>query len=116
MEISICAIGKGETRTPLAPGESYTVTRSIIVPETTGKPYLLFVSDRHNFQYESDECNNIRTVAIEGADLVVTDLVAPTTTQQGRNYRCQLDCLQPRSGGCRSGLERSHLSPPRTTS
>ncbi len=50
---------KQEGLNPLAPGESYTVTQTVTLPETTGKPYLLLATDREDFQSEANEDNNV---------------------------------------------------------
>ncbi len=52
--------------TPLAPGNSYTTSRNIILPDTNfGDRYLLFVTNDDNEQLETDEVNNVRAVPIQ---------------------------------------------------
>lgn len=52
-----------KNNTFLTPGESYTVTWSVTLPQTeTGDRYVLIVNDYFNDQIETDENNN--TVAI----------------------------------------------------
>ncbi|NJO93383.1 MAG: hypothetical protein HC820_01615 [Hydrococcus sp. RM1_1_31] len=69
------------SNTPLSVGESYTQTRNITIPGTTiGSQYLIFVSDRSNYQGETDETNNTYAVpiTITAPDLVITNATAPT--------------------------------------
>ncbi|MBD2518843.1 type I secretion C-terminal target domain-containing protein [Nostoc sp. FACHB-973] len=72
--------------TPLASGGSYTATLDIGIPNNlaTGDRYLLFVTDRNNYQVETNETNNVFAKAITiknsgDVDLVITDVQAPTT-------------------------------------
>jgi subtilase family serine protease len=68
--------------TPLSAGESYTGNRNINIPGNTkvGSQYLLFISDRYNQQYETDETDNIKAVPIEitAPDLVISNATAPS--------------------------------------
>jgi subtilase family serine protease len=53
------------TNTPLAAGSSYTATQTLTLPSTgLGDRYLLFAADPYDTQSESDETNNLRSVAI----------------------------------------------------
>ncbi|MBW4676963.1 MAG: type I secretion C-terminal target domain-containing protein [Desmonostoc geniculatum HA4340-LM1] len=73
-------------QTPLASGGSYTTTLDIDIPNNlaTGNRYLLFVTDRNNYQDETNETNNVFAKAITikspgDVDLVITDVQAPST-------------------------------------
>src|SRR5262249_33427058 len=49
----------------LAQGDSYVPTKSVTVPSLpAGAAYLLFVTDRYDYQTEGDETNNVRAVPI----------------------------------------------------
>ncbi len=65
--------------TPLAGGLSYggPLTVSIPADAGTGTSYLLFVTDKNNAQYETDETNNVVAVAI---DVEKPDLIVPAPT------------------------------------
>ncbi len=66
-------------KTPLAPGQSYTISQNITIPTSaTGKSYLLFVTDRDRQLFESNETNNVKALAALAApDLVVSEVIAP---------------------------------------
>jgi RHS repeat-associated protein len=66
-------------KTPLAAGDSYTVTKDFYLPSRVGvgKKYLLFVADRDNYQVEYSDTNNVRAVPI---DITVPDLVTTAAT------------------------------------
>ncbi|MBX9259219.1 M10 family metallopeptidase C-terminal domain-containing protein [Desmonostoc muscorum CCALA 125] len=70
--------------TPLASGDSYTITQDIYIPSyaATGNRYLLFVADGGYNQGEADETNNVfaQAISVAAPDLVVTAVNAPTTT------------------------------------
>lgn len=73
-------------KTPLASGASYTIAKSITIPNTkTGSRYLLFVADAGAIQNESDEGNNILAVPInlQAPDLIVSDAFAPLSATWG---------------------------------
>src|SRR5439155_26904070 len=79
-----------DTQTPLAPGASYTVSGTGIVPGSVrpGLYYVLFVDDSSGNQAESDETNNVRVhtqrIEVRAADLQVVGLdVSPSTPQSG---------------------------------
>ena len=70
--------------TPLEAGESYSFTRTITLPTTVADdPYLLFVSDRENFQRETDKANNSQAIVLQQSDLVVSEIGAPPTASRG---------------------------------
>ncbi|WP_162052193.1 CARDB domain-containing protein [Gloeothece verrucosa] len=76
------------TQTPLAAGGNYTVTRNINLPNTaTGNRYLLFVADGNNNQPETDNTNNIQSVAItvNAPDLIVNNITAPVEVISGQS-------------------------------
>ena len=69
-------------QTPLAAGDSYTIERSVTLPDfPAGPAYLVFVADGTGYQGETDESNNTFSVPIlVGApDLAVTD-ASPSLT------------------------------------
>jgi large repetitive protein len=81
---TIVGYGKVDTQTPLAAGNSYIINQTITIPLlAVGKPYLLFVADRNNFQKESNEENNINSFVLNASDLAVTNISAPTTANWG---------------------------------
>jgi subtilase family serine protease len=76
------------TQTPLEAGASYTISKNVVLPSfATGNQYLLFVADSYNYQGESNENNNVRSVAINlGApDLIVSAAAAPTNATVGKS-------------------------------
>jgi subtilase family serine protease len=78
---------RAEVNTPLDPGESYSPTVQVTIPGSApaGIQYLLFISDRTNFQTETNESNNARAVPIQlpGPDLIVTDATASAFANLG---------------------------------
>ena len=68
---------------PLAPGDSYTTSRDVIIPTRAevGDRYLLFVTDGNNDQGETDETDNVTAVPIELTlpDLQVTEVTVSET-------------------------------------
>jgi subtilase family serine protease len=74
------------TQTPLAVGSSYTIDRSITIPNVpAGNYYLLFVANGSQNQGETNNNNNLRAVPISvGApDLVVRNASAPESGSLG---------------------------------
>ena len=72
----------------LAPGESYTRTRTLIAPNGIEGSYFLIVqTDSQQAVFEVDRDNNLVEAAIEvisqPADLIVTSFVAPATATAG---------------------------------
>jgi CheY-like chemotaxis protein len=75
-------------KSPLAAGNSYSVTKNVTIPNTqTGDRFLLIVTDINNNQGETDKTNNVYALPIHlsapDADLVVTNVTAPTTAVEG---------------------------------
>ncbi|WP_013334633.1 CARDB domain-containing protein [Gloeothece verrucosa] len=74
-------------QTPLAAGSNYTFTKNFSVPTlAAGSYYLLFITDRYNYQAETDETNNIyaKPFTVQPpADLIATITNAPTTVTWG---------------------------------
>jgi subtilase family serine protease len=74
---------------PLAAGASYTITKNILLPNTsTGNRYLLFAADRLGNLRETNENNNVKAVQIaltpSQADLAVAVTAsAPATAAYG---------------------------------
>ncbi|TAK36654.1 MAG: HYR domain-containing protein [Chloroflexota bacterium] len=73
----------------LAVGSSYSVTRSVTLPNLTGSYYLLLRTDVYNAVKEQDETNNVRAVpitlqAVQAPDLTPTALAAPSTASPGQ--------------------------------
>ena len=97
------------SESPLAPGDSYTASRTVNIPAGShiGKPYILVKTDYSgNYEIESNESNNVRAFDFintdpntDLGDLVVSDLTLPvepiapdeafeiswTVTNQGNN-------------------------------
>ncbi|MCY2955084.1 MAG: hypothetical protein NTU53_24415 [Planctomycetota bacterium] len=74
-------------QSPLAAGGTYTVSRTITIPQVgTGAWYLLFAADGYDYQPESNETDNTRAVAINlsAADLTVTAVDAPAQISVGQ--------------------------------
>jgi len=73
-------------QTPLAAGDSYTITQTVAIPDSTlGSRYLLFVTDAGNSQGETDESNNVNAVSIMlyAPDLVVSAASSPASAVLG---------------------------------
>ena len=85
--------GDGPIAAPriLAPGESYTVDRSFVVPAADSGDYYLFIAaDSANAQNEGNEGDNLRAVPVSLAgssgrlpDLVVSSATAPDSAVPG---------------------------------
>jgi subtilase family serine protease len=75
-----------DTQSPLATGNSYSITRDITLPTSMGDYYLLFVADGSNAQLEVNETNNLRAIPINlsGPDLVVSNISAPVEALTGQ--------------------------------
>jgi subtilase family serine protease len=74
-------------QTPLAAGGSYSVTRSINLPNfATGNRYLIVVTDGTANQGETNETNNTRAIPISlnSPDLIVSDISVPVETLSGQ--------------------------------
>ncbi|HDR13947.1 MAG TPA: hypothetical protein ENN79_00390, partial [Desulfobacteraceae bacterium] len=70
------------TSQPLGPGESYTLTKDIFLPETvTGSVYIIIFTDGSGRQGETDETNNTsyRAITLDAPDLTIYegDVTAP---------------------------------------
>jgi subtilase family serine protease len=77
---------RAEDNAPLASGENYAVTQNVTIPRTaTGSRYLLFVTDRGNYQVETDETDNVLAIPIEvnAVNLVISDVTAPSSAIVG---------------------------------
>ncbi|NJO93208.1 MAG: Na-Ca exchanger/integrin-beta4, partial [Hydrococcus sp. RM1_1_31] len=77
-------IGISETsqHIPLAPGENYTITRSLAIPETQiGDRYLLLKANGNNNQPETNRADNLRAIPIKlkalDVDLAVSSISTP---------------------------------------
>jgi len=69
---------------PLAPGASYTLTRSLAIPKMApGNYYLVVYADDGRTLRESDDANNQRAIpiAITTPDLVAANLTAPASVR-----------------------------------
>ena len=76
----------GTPYTSLAAGDSYTLTKTVNIPQTAlGNRYLLFVADADNWQYETNENNNINAIPVEvnAPDLIVSGATVPTVAALG---------------------------------
>jgi subtilase family serine protease len=73
--------------TPLAPGNSYTVTKDMALPEQVGagKQYLIFVTKHDKNQIEANDTNNVFWLPIDITvpDLVVSNAIAPLAVTVG---------------------------------
>ena len=81
----LTSLGTG-SKTPLAPGESYTVARRVTLPNNRqGEFYLLVNADAPNYQAEEDETDNLLAfpITVAEADLSVTSVVVPASAQFG---------------------------------
>ncbi|MEL7407076.1 MAG: CARDB domain-containing protein [Cyanobacteria bacterium J06558_2] len=93
---------------PLAPGDSYTVSQEITLPNgQEGEQYLLFVTDTNNRQGETDETDNVRTVPIvitnNGVNLQLTEANAPATAILGETIA--VDWSTVNVGGISASLD-----------
>jgi subtilase family serine protease len=71
---------------PLDPDENYTVNLNVTLPsQAAGSGYLLFATDRWNYQGETNETDNvsIREININAPDLVVSNALAPSSAIVG---------------------------------
>tara|TARA_R110002049_G_scaffold2750_10_gene22473 strand:+ start:128718 stop:144401 length:15684 start_codon:yes stop_codon:yes gene_type:complete len=69
------------SQTPLQPGESYSVSREVLLrPFDTGDQFLLLRVDAGNAQIETSLANNTlaRPINLSAPDLTVNDLTAPS--------------------------------------
>ncbi|MGV2388019.1 MAG UNVERIFIED_CONTAM: hypothetical protein LVR29_05970 [Microcystis novacekii LVE1205-3] len=101
------------TQTPLNAGLSYTVNRTITLPNvaSSGSGYLLFVADANANQAESNENNNVRSVPFT-LNCAEPDSDGGDGTQFGfpRQYnRCHLDSGQFGTISCECELVRFGL-------
>ena len=81
----LTSLGTG-SKTPLAPGESYTVARRVTIPTNRqGEFYLLVNADAPNYQLEEDETDNLFAfpITVGEADLSVSSVVVPASAQFG---------------------------------
>ncbi|MCV3215605.1 hypothetical protein OGM63_19160 [Plectonema radiosum NIES-515] len=76
----------GVSGTPVEAGGSYTLTKTVTIPQTAlGNRYLLFVADYYNNQYETNENNNVKAIRVEvnAPDLIVSEASSPTQAALG---------------------------------
>ncbi len=77
----------GVRTSALAPGESYTVTKSVALPNVpAGNYFLLLRVDRNGVLHEPNETNNTWTalpISLRAADLVPGGLSAPASARAG---------------------------------
>lgn len=78
-----------DAQTPLAPGASYDISRTVNLPDfPPGARYLLIVADGSQNQTELNESNNVitRAITLHAADLVVpTASASPDPVQSGQD-------------------------------
>ncbi|GAB1542664.1 hypothetical protein NUACC21_53380 [Scytonema sp. NUACC21] len=82
----VSVFDSGTSGTPVAVGDTYTLTKTVIIPNTVlGNRYLLFVADANNNQYETNENNNVKAIPVEvnAPDLIVADATAPSSATLG---------------------------------
>ncbi len=74
------------SQSPLAGGDSYTVTRDLQLPgNAPSNRFLLFVTDAFASQGETNEQNNVRAVPLQGQrpDLLITASTSPAIATLG---------------------------------
>ncbi|MBD6617094.1 type I secretion C-terminal target domain-containing protein [Komarekiella sp. 'clone 1'] len=80
-----------ENNTPLAGGDSYTITQNITIPDFARKNsrYLLFSTDRNNNLSETNEDNNVfaQPITLRAPDLVISNIIAPSSAVLGETIR-----------------------------
>ncbi|WP_422665759.1 CARDB domain-containing protein (plasmid) [Anabaena sp. PCC 7938] len=81
-DTQVSGFDSGISGTSLLAGDTYTLTQTLNIPNTTlGNRYLLFVADADNNQYETNENNNVKAISVEvkAPDLMITAGSAPVT-------------------------------------
>ncbi|AUB43874.1 Serine protease, subtilase family (plasmid) [Nostoc flagelliforme CCNUN1] len=79
-DTQVSGFDSGISGTPLLAGDTYTLTKTLNIPNTAlGNRYLLFVADADNNQYETNENNNVKAIPVEvkAPDLIITAGSAP---------------------------------------
>jgi subtilase family serine protease len=103
-------------QTPLAPGDSYTISRQLIIPNTAdvGDKFLLFLIDAQNAQRETDELNNlaVRPITLGRPDLTVQAANAPPVAalRESINVSWTVANLSPQFAASAGWLDRVYLS------
>ncbi|MBC6420352.1 MAG: hypothetical protein GDA43_05175 [Hormoscilla sp. SP5CHS1] len=65
-DIFLGAVSIDDVQTPLAPGESYTITEAVTIPSTAAdSQFLLFVTDENNDELETSKSNNVFAEAVQ---------------------------------------------------
>jgi len=65
-DIFLEAVSIDDVQTPLAPGESYTITEAVTIPSTAAdSQFLLFVTDENNDELETSKSNNVFAEAVQ---------------------------------------------------
>jgi hypothetical protein len=75
---------------PLNSNASYQGSKSVTIPKSVkfGKQYILFVTDKNNYQAESDETDNVLAMPLEikAADLTITNTTVPQTVTLNNDF------------------------------
>jgi subtilase family serine protease len=75
---------------PLDPNQSYTQTFSVALPTSlpTKGQYLLIATDRFNNLQETNEANNVQSIAlrVNSPDLIISNISAPSQAQLGETF------------------------------
>ncbi|MBE9168127.1 tandem-95 repeat protein [Pleurocapsales cyanobacterium LEGE 06147] len=98
---------------PLAPGDSYTLNRSLTLPDTArGDLYLLLVADRDNQQKETNEADNVTAVPIKvkAPNLVVSQVNAPLTAISSESISTTITVINIGDGSVISNSNYSNYS------
>ncbi len=122
---SIIASVDTQDSVPLLPGQEYTITETIAIPDTirynhigaAGERYLVLNTNRFQDVTESDYANNIHVVPITilppEVDLVPTDHTLPSTVAAGDSLSFSWTVDNLGSEDARANWRRSHLHFPR---
>ncbi|MGB6300739.1 MAG: putative Ig domain-containing protein, partial [Rivularia sp. (in: cyanobacteria)] len=99
-------------KTPLQPGESYTFTEKVTLPNSIGNYNILVVTDTNNNQIETDEDNNVVKIPIEviAPDLKVESLNGVSTAEFGETIELSWEIENTGKADAAAGNERIWLS------
>jgi subtilase family serine protease len=112
-------LGEKQRNGPLTPGNSYSTTHSVTVPNgTSGNWYLLVVSDRMDVHHDINRINNsgpAQAIAITltpSPDLIISDFQAPTSAVAGQPAKIVWEVTNVGAGPTLSGgwIDRVYLS------
>ncbi|MGF1675600.1 MAG: CARDB domain-containing protein, partial [Rivularia sp. (in: cyanobacteria)] len=105
-------IKSADEKTPLKPGESYTFTEKITLPNAIGKYNILLVTDPNNNQIETNEENNLFKIPIEviAPDLKIKLLDTKNTAEFGETLEITWTTENTGKADAIAGTERIWLS------